>query len=191
MPSTSLPLDVWSNFYVIVGSSAGGLTGLTFVVIALVADAHSVRITGLRAFVTPTVVHFCSVLGLAALLNIPGQTPVTLGVCLGVSGLIGLGYSIGTVRQLHHNRNSYVPVASDWIWNAVLPTLCYLVLLLGGIMAARHVPTALYATAAVSLLLLLIGIHNAWDIAVWFTAERPSSQSEEAKLPAPSEPPVQ
>jgi len=29
-------LTGWENFYVIVGSSAGGLTGITFVVIALI-----------------------------------------------------------------------------------------------------------------------------------------------------------
>ena len=50
MNAASLPLDSWNNFYVIVGSSAGGLTGLTFVVIALVSDGHSVRLSGLRTF---------------------------------------------------------------------------------------------------------------------------------------------
>jgi hypothetical protein len=32
----------------------------------------------------------------------------------------------------------------------------------------------LYGVAASSLLLLLAGIHNAWDIAVWMTLSRPS-----------------
>jgi hypothetical protein len=61
----ALSLESWSNFYVIVGSSAGGLTGLTFVVIALMADARGVRPSGLRAYLSPTVVHFCSALGIA------------------------------------------------------------------------------------------------------------------------------
>ena len=43
MADPALPLEAWANFYVIVGSSAGGLTGLTFVVIALVADAPALR----------------------------------------------------------------------------------------------------------------------------------------------------
>ena len=38
--ATSL-LAEWDNFYVIAGSSAGGLTGLTFVVIALASDADT------------------------------------------------------------------------------------------------------------------------------------------------------
>ena len=185
MTGASLPLESWTNFYVILGSSAGGLTGLTFVVIALVSEAQSVHISGLRAFITPTVMHFCSVLAIAALLNVPGQRPSSLGLCLGASGLTGVGYSIGTIVQLYRNRALYRPVAEDRIWNALLPTLCYLMLLIAAALLPWHAPMALYATAGVSLLLLFIGIHNAWDIAVWFTAQRPSAQREKAETPAP------
>jgi hypothetical protein len=186
----SMPLESWSSFYVIVGSSAGGLTGLTFVVIALIADAHVARLSGMRAYISPTVVHFCSVLGIAALLNIPGHTPWSIGLCIGASGLIGVFYSIGTTVHLHRNRPRYVPETGDWIWNALLPTLCYLILLIAGMLAPLYVRAALYATAAVSLLLLLIGIHNAWDIAVWFTAGGRAAESAGAsKPPAPSQPP--
>jgi hypothetical protein len=148
-----LPLESWSNFYVIVGSSAGGLTGLTFVVIALIADAHP-RLPGLRAFISPTVVHFCSVLGIAALLSIPGQTPSSIGLCLAASGLVGVIYSVGATVRLHRNRLVYEPEGTDWIWNVLLPTLRHLVLLIAGLRARAHAAAALYATAAVSLVLL-------------------------------------
>jgi hypothetical protein len=190
MANASLPLDVWSNFYVIVGSSAGGLTGLTFVVIALIADAHAVRLPGLRAFITPTVVHFCSALAIAAVLNVPGQTRFSVALCLGVSGLIGVIYSIGTALKLKSSQPQYVPVAADWIWNAILPMLCYLGLLIAATLALSYVPVALYLTAGVSLLLLFIGIHNAWDIAVWFTAERPALPGKAPPAAQPSPPPA-
>jgi hypothetical protein len=63
----------WENFYVITGSSAGGLTGITFVVIALIRDVQHIGPTpaGLRAFVTPMIVHFGGVLALAAYLSMP------------------------------------------------------------------------------------------------------------------------
>ena len=189
----TLPLEAWANFYVIVGSSAGGLTGLTFVVIALVADAHAVRLTGLRAFITPTIVHFGSALVLSALMNVPGQNVTSLGICLGAFGLGGLVYSAGTARQVYRSttKTSYTPVAEDWIWNAILPTLTYAVLLIAGLIASVHMPTSLYLAAAASMMLLIIGIHNAWDIAVWFTAERPGAQGQEDKKPPPSEPPAE
>ncbi|MER3445884.1 MAG: hypothetical protein C4291_03175 [Candidatus Dadabacteria bacterium] len=36
-------LDGWENFYVIVGSSAGALIGLQFVVVTLIADRPALR----------------------------------------------------------------------------------------------------------------------------------------------------
>ncbi len=189
----TLPLEAWDNYYVIVGSSAGGLTGLTFVVIALVADAHAVRLTGLRAFITPTIVHFSSALVLSALMNVPGQTAISLAICLGAFGLMGVIYSAGTARQVYRSttKTSYTPVAEDWIWNVILPTVTYAVLFIAGLITSLHAPTALYLTAAASMVLLIIGIHNAWDIAVWFTAERPGAQTLEDKKPPPSEPPAE
>jgi hypothetical protein len=193
MADHALPLEAWANFYVIVGSSAGGLTGLTFVVIALVADAHAVRLTGLRAFITPTIVHFGSALALSALMNVPGQSVTSLGICMGAFGLGGLIYSAGTARHVYRatTNTSYKPVAEDWIWNAMLPTVAYAVLFVAGLIISVHTPTALYLAAAVSMVLLIIGIHNAWDIAVWFTAERPGAQAPEDKKPPPTEPPAQ
>jgi EamA domain-containing membrane protein RarD len=70
---TSALLADWNNFYVITGSAAAGLTGLTFVVIALAADTKRVNAKGLRAYVTPIIVHFCAVLTLAAYLSVPHQ----------------------------------------------------------------------------------------------------------------------
>ncbi len=186
---STLPLESWTNFYVIVGSAAGGLTGLTFVVIALVADAHAVRLTGLRAFITPTVVHFCTTLGLSALINVPKLTALGLGICLAIIGVIGLSYCVRTILHMRRMVSEYVPVVADWIWNVLLPTLCYLLLLLLGWLAPANPIVTLYVVAAVALLLLLIGIHNAWDIAVWFTAERPQAQTVAAQEP-PLTPPA-
>src|SRR5258707_6329339 len=67
----------WESFYVIVGSSAAALTGLQFVVVALSADSEGLS-TGSDAFATPTVVHFCATLLIAAILCVPRQTPASL-----------------------------------------------------------------------------------------------------------------
>jgi hypothetical protein len=56
-------LAKWSNFYVIVGSAAGALIGLQFVVLTLIANRphHASEEAG-AAFGSPTVVHFGVVL---------------------------------------------------------------------------------------------------------------------------------
>jgi hypothetical protein len=64
-----MALAGWENFYVIVGSSAGALIGLQFVVITLIADMPITDggVQASSAFATPTIVHFGAVLLLAAI----------------------------------------------------------------------------------------------------------------------------
>ena len=65
-------LAAWDSFYVIVGSAAGALIGLQFVVMTLIAERPRVRAAEAgAAFATPTIVHFSAVLLLAALLRAP------------------------------------------------------------------------------------------------------------------------
>ena len=60
---TSPVLLPWANFYVIVGSSGAALTGLQFVVIALIAETtRRSNPDTIGVFGTPTIVHFCAVL---------------------------------------------------------------------------------------------------------------------------------
>ena len=66
----------------------------------------------------------------------------------------------------------YRPFLADWIWNVVLPTLAYVCLLAAAILMTAHPIQSLYIVAGAALLLLTIGIHNAWDVVVWFTTER-------------------
>lgn len=177
--SHALALTDWQNFYVIVGSSAGALTGLTFVVITISAErgeetgSASTRLTGTRVFITPTAVHFGAALWLSALLCIPGQTALSLAVLLAATGVAGLAYCATVVRRmLGFAAGAYRPFSSDWIWNAVLPVLAYLALALMGVLLPRQAAVCLYAVSGAVLLLLFIGIHNAWDVVVWMTTER-------------------
>jgi hypothetical protein len=179
-------LDGWNNFYVIVGSSAAGLTGLTFVVIALASEAKMVRLSGLRTFITPIVLHFGSALWLAALACIPGHNVTSLSICMGASGLALTGFAANTTWRMYRGRREYRPVIEDWIWNAFLPLAVYLVLLIAGLIVVWHALLSLYLIGSVALALLFIGIHNAWDLAVWITAERPGVRSQaNAKQPSP------
>jgi len=166
------PLAGWENFYVIVGSSAGGLTGLTFVVIALGRDAQRVQPAGLKVFVTPTIVHFCTALALAAFLTMPHQGVASVSAGLAVGGLAGLIYSGMVAVRIPGVVGEYVPVREDWIFNVILPILAYGYLLVAAALMWERPGPVLYGVAAVSLLLLFVGIHNAWDIAVWMTVNK-------------------
>src|SRR5580692_11118163 len=65
-------LNAWDSFYVVVGSAAGALIGLQFVVMTLIAEKPmAVTAEAGRAFATPTIIHFCCVLLISALIQVP------------------------------------------------------------------------------------------------------------------------
>lgn len=173
-----MTLTDWQSFYVLVGSSAAALTGLNFVVITISAERGDVsgsaatRLTGLRVFITPIAVHFGSALWLSALMCIPGETVVALAALLSVTGFAGLIYCATVCSRMLARSFAYKPFVSDWVWNAVLPVAAYLALAVMGLVLPYRPAASLYTVGGVALLLLFMGIHNAWDVVVWITTER-------------------
>ncbi len=166
------PLAGWESFYVIVGSSAGALTGLQFVVIALVAEARTAAsMLEIRAFGTPTVVHFCAALLISAILSSPWQALSSAAIALGMCGVAGVAYFIRVVRHARR-QTGYHPDTADWIWYAVLPFAAYATLVVASGLLARHPKPSLFVIAGTALLLLFIGIHNAWDTVTYIAIER-------------------
>ena len=164
----------WDNFYVIVGSSAGALTGLMFVVITLTKESRASTDpeTGVDAFASPTVVHFCLVLLIAAILSSPHHTPATVSISVGTVGIGGLGYSVLVILRIRKVK-AYAPVGEDWLWHVFFPLIAYGTLVWAAVMLWRGSSVGLFAVAATALLLLYTGIHNAWDTAAWM-ATHPS-----------------
>src|SRR6267378_8333236 len=100
MEEAARSLVAWESFYVIVGSSGAALTGLQFVVIALIAESR--RRSTLReidAFGTPTIVHFCAVLLVAAILSAPWHGFASVSVVLVVCGVMGVVYDLIVLRR--------------------------------------------------------------------------------------------
>ena len=157
------PLLAWESFYVIVGSSGAALTGLQFVVIALIAESRS-RATPrqIEAFATPTILHFCAVLLISAILSAPWIGLSRVSLALGACGLAGVVYGVIVVRRARR-QTGYEPVLEDWLWHAVLPLIAYALLLSAAVVLPRYPHRILFAVGATALLLLFIGIHNAWD----------------------------
>jgi hypothetical protein len=157
-------LNGWENFYVIVGSSAGALIGLQFVVITLIASRpipQGALQTG-GAFATPSVVHYAVVLLLSALVSAPWDEITIVAVLWGFVGLSGVAYLVIVARRMRRQR-AYRPVFEDWLFHVVLPLAAYTALALSAFAAQYTAGPALFLVGAAALVLLLIGIHNAWD----------------------------
>jgi hypothetical protein len=181
------PLQVWESFYVIVGSSAGALTGLQFVVMTLVAEGRTPGSKEtLSAFGTPNVVHFCAALLVSAIFSAPWSALGPPGVAAALLGVSGFLYSVAVLRRSLRQRD-YKPVLEDWIWHAALPMLAYAALVHSGMMLSREHVDTLYVVAGAALLLVFIGIHNAWDTVTYIVMQG-LKKRDPPTLPAPVAP---
>lgn len=158
------PLAEWQNFYVIVGSAAGALTGLQFIVMVLISDMPSnpgEQETS-EAFASPTIVHFVAVLMLSASLVVPWHSLGAASLVWLLAGLGGFFYTLLVVRRMRR-QSAYRPVFEDWLFHTMLPLCAYAGLSASACVLRARTREALFGIAGTALLLLYIGIHNAWD----------------------------
>lgn len=182
MEQGALPLlSRWENFYVIVGSSAGALTGLQFVVMALIADLEMYpSMLEVRAFGTPTIVHFCAALLISAVASAPWNSMAAAGIAFAVLGLAGLAYSLRVIRHAR-TQTGYSPDREDWFWYSVLPLCGHSLLLVAGISLAAHPAGSLFAIAGTTLIFLFNGIHNSWDSVTYVAVHLRARDKEKQK----------
>jgi len=162
----------WDSFYVIVGSAAGALIGLQFVVMTLIAEnpPKGVEEAG-AAFTTPTVIHFSGVLLLAALVRVPWESVVSAAIAWGAMGLCGLAYTATTAYRMRR-QSAYQPVFEDWLFHALLPLAAYLILLAAALAVTPLTRDAMFGVGGAALLLLFTGIHNAWDAVAYHVGKK-------------------
>lgn len=167
-------LSAWGDFYLITGSAAAALTGLQFVVQTLIAADSGGAMAGddpeggIAAFGTPTVVHFALAMLVSAVLCAPWPGYASLHITLGVIGAGALIYSAIVLRRARRQR-TYVPTVDDWVWHIVLPAVAYAAIMSSGIAIAPGGVAATFLVAAAIMLLLCVGIHNAWDTVTYLT----------------------
>ena len=180
LQGSELPLlSNWQNFYMIMGTAAATLTGLMFVVTTLIAgiDAHlSTLNAAVSAYNTPTVVHFGTVLLLAGVLSAPWQTFSSLSFLLGLLALGMVLYSIIVLRRMRQVPH-YQSTLEDWLWYLAFPLLAHVLLIIAAFVLPKNPSSALYIVGATMLLLLLVGIRNAWDMVTFLAVERAHSEN--------------
>lgn len=175
------PLAAWESFYVIVGSSGAALTGLQFVVIALIAESKRRATTReIEAFGTPTIIHFCTVLLLSAILSAPWHSLTSVAYALGACGLIGLIYCLIVVGRARR-QSTYRPVFEDWLFHAILPLIAHGLLLATAVLFKSQPERALFLVGAASLLFLFVGIHNSWDTVTYIAVGEGAKESSAKK----------
>ena len=164
-------LAAWQTFFFLIGSSAAALTGLQFVVIALIADSRRKATAGeIQAFGTPTIVHFSAVLLLSAMISAPWHNLSRLALVVGLYGGGGFLYTLITFLRARRLK-SYRLVFEDWLWHVGLPLVSYAVALAAAFSIRDYAHRSLFMVGFAALMMLFIGIHNAWDSVTYITIQ--------------------
>jgi hypothetical protein len=169
-------IEDWHDFDLLVGTAAATLVGLMFVAASIGASIYTEKNRpGMQAFISPTVVHFTSVLVLALLALVPTHEWLTLAGLLALVGVGGGIYSAKLWMQLFVRRRFDVDIV-DRLFYAALPSLGYLLLLLAAFFLLRQSEAGLDLLAAAQITLLLAGIRNAWDMMMWIVIRVPTTE---------------
>ncbi len=158
----------WRDFYVMGGTAAATLVGLMFVFASIGASQLARRNLGaMRAFITPTVVHFGSALFVCLISIMPGHNERSLGGVLGVGALIGVAYC-GQILVFILRRFAAGLAWEDRLFYALIPLAGYLMLLASALVELDGRPNDGNLLTGVAIIVLIVaGLRNAWDMTVW------------------------
>ena len=172
MEAAPSSLAAWETFFFLIGSSGAALTGLQFVVIALISESRRKATRHeIQTFGTPNIVHFGAVLLISAIISAPWHGLSRLTYAIALCGAGGLLYTLITFLRARR-LTTYRPVLEDWIWHVGLPMITYGVIIVAALFLPGHAHQSLFVIGFAALLILFVGIHNAWDSVTYITIDQ-------------------
>src|SRR3954452_18094738 len=148
---STLPLEDWRDFYLMIGTASGAIVGASFIVASL-ASGLKERTIGVRGFISPTTYHLASVLVGSAVLAVPKISPFAVALLLGGGGLAGVVYGCVVVARIW-NMNLDL---ADWLFYGFLPLIAYAALAAAAVMIVFDIGSPLYVLGAALILLLIV-----------------------------------
>jgi hypothetical protein len=174
-PNLASVVRDWHDFYGLVGTASAPLVGLMFVAASVGANIFSAsHQQPMKAYLTPTVAHFSSLLFICILflILIPTQTWLSLSMTLGGLGVTRIAYSLRQCIRVFFTLRSRIDLA-DRIFYVFVPGLGYLLVVVSAGALFAHRPLSAELAAVALIVLLLAGIRNAWDMTVWIITRSP------------------
>jgi hypothetical protein len=181
----------WDNYLVMMGTASAGLIGLLFVVITLTSgfDRNN-ALRGQALYMTPTMVNFAVVFALSAVAEMPRLPPA------GFVGLAGVALGLGFANAVRASLGIATPRAgapiphwSDfWMYGAT-PGALYALGLVAVWLTWRGSQAAAAALFGLLLIILLVGVRNAWDLITWIAPGPPPGDPQWSQPPPPPLPP--
>jgi hypothetical protein len=158
----------WQTFYTLIGTATATLIGLLFIAVSLATRQTTQRpLEEMRAYTAPTLVQFVVLLLISAVMLIPAFTLTIVGSVVLALGGASLGYMVYVIRLLYREHQLDPFAFSDWLWNGILPSVCYLGIAAAAFAIIRSGSVGLGWLPVPALTLLAVSIRSAWGLLVW------------------------
>ena len=166
-------LGPWHEFYTLAGTASATMVGLLFVAASVASGVFtSDRPAPLRVFLSASVFNFSNVLVACLVLLSPLHSWLLLGLAIMACGLVGLAHcGLGWRDSMRSDLLAKIDL-EDRTWYLVMPIIGYLLEAVSGASLALRSGQGCIALALAVGLLLIVGIHNSWDITVWTVTRR-------------------
>ncbi len=159
----SQQLNLWHDFYIVLGGAAATLVGLLFIAISLNAELITNRTQApLRAVASNTFISFLLVLVYALFLLFPNDNVGTVkGTVLGIS-------LMGAVHVLHQayiawgGKGHHISLLT-MLRRFILPSFAYIFIIYASQQLTDSDSSSLYSLAVVFIVLLGTATSYAWD----------------------------
>jgi hypothetical protein len=169
------PLEHWHEFYLLVGTAAAAMVALLFVAASIGAGILSAeRTMATRLYISPVVVHFTNVLFACAIGLVPSHSNLSFGFLIGLAAAVGTIYSGFLAISVLKDRAVDL---TDRLAYGLAPVVGYAVACAAAVMIVLGSYRGPDVLAAAILLLMIVNIRNAWDLALFMTRQHTARRS--------------
>lgn len=166
----------WSDYFFMLGSAAAALIGLMFVVATLTAGRDSKALeAGKKLYTTPIVCHLGVIVLLSGAAVAPAPTSPFLGLAALFIGALGIAYGVYITIGIYRARLASTFSGYDALWYGIAPALLYASIAVSGSAMLRGASWSQGAFAAAMMALLLVSIHNEWDLVTFLAPDAPGA----------------
>lgn len=162
----------WENFYIIVGSSAGALIGLMFVVVTLTAGRDRAEVErGKHLYTSPIVWHLAVVLALSAAATVPRMSAAVFAFGAGAIAVTSIALCMRNAVAIARRPGDPNSPGFDLFWYGVAPAVVYAGMVGSALGLLRGWRWGTAAVAADLMALLLVSIHAEWDLVTYLAPD--------------------
>jgi len=155
----------WENYYLMVGSSAGALIGLMFVVVTLTAGRDRAEVErGKHLYTSPIVWQLAVILTLSGATAVPGISTAFFGYSTLGLAVLGLGWGVRSAVGIARRPGAPDAAGFDMVWYGIAPAIVYVGLGIAALGLLWGRPWGANGIAAGLMALLLVSIHAEWDL---------------------------